>query len=299
MTLFRVRRHRPLPKTLINVFAELVSRVDKELAICPLTPAAVHEARKSVKRLRALVSLVALDLDRNRARFDRVLRDVNRTLSATRDATVAITTFENLATAANEALINDFAVARAALDRRLAGVHDREINVDREVVRPLKDLLQRWKRRTWGRDEWALLEPNLRRTYRRGRRMNREIAAGAPTERLHELRKLVKQTQYHFEFLIPIAPMRMQTEHDDWERLADTLGQHHDLWVLQDLLRTTPSKELSRSARTLVLGQVCSAARVLEHHAARWSPILYAERARAFTDRLGTYWQLWQEFAGQ
>lgn len=294
MPLFRVHRHRPLPKTLRRLFAMLVQRADKELAAAPLTPIAVHEARKSVKRLRALVSLVASGLGDERRAFDHALRDINRALSATRDATVALATLDGLSLQAGDGLANDFAACRAALDRRLAHVTERELDVQQDVLAPLHRLQQAWKKWAWTADEWELLEPNIRRTYRRGRRMYDTISAGAPAERLHDLRKLVKQTQYHLEFLLPIAPLRMQSEHDEWERLADALGHHHDLWVLQGLLETAPAKELPRAARGLILGEIRDAARRLEHQVAQQAPIVYAERPRAFTARLDVYWQKWR-----
>lgn len=293
MTLFRVHRRRPLRKTLRKVFVSLVSRVEKELAVTPLTPPSVHEARKSVKRLRALVSLVAHHLKSKARVFDRMLRDVNRVLSATRDATVSTATLETLAQEVDPGLLNDFAAAQAALDRRLAHTHTRDLNVIRDVVGPLRTLARRWERQAWPSHAWRLLEPDLRKTYRDGRRMLREVVEGAPAERLHDLRKLVKQTQYHAEFLKRIGAPRLPAEHDEWERLADLLGQHHDLWVLQELLRTMSTKDLPRISRTLVLAEVCHAARKLERQATELAPILYAERPRAFTDRWHAYWKQW------
>lgn len=293
MTLFRIRRHRPLRKTLRKVFAELVSRVEKELAVSPLPPNAVHEARKSVKRLRALVSLVAHDLGKEAKVFDRCLRDVNRVLSDVRDATVALTTLDALAIAADQGLANDFAAARAALDRRLAAVHEHAFDVDRDVLVPLKVLRRQWQRHEWSSDEWGILEPNLRMTYREGRRMLREIDAGAPAERLHDLRKLVKRTQYHAEFLMPIGAPRMQTEHDEWEQLADHLGHHHDLWVLEQLLRTTTTRDLTRVSRSLILGEIRHRVRQTEEQIHQWAPLLYAERPRAFSARWHAYWKHW------
>ncbi len=294
MTLFRIRRRRPLQKSLRHLFGVLVERAEKELTLSPLLPAAVHEARKSVKRLRAMVSLVASDMGDEAARFDRTLRDINRALSATRDATVALATLDGLALSVGNGLANDFSVCRAALDRRLARVSERELDVRREVVTPLQRLQQRWRKWVWSDDEWRILEPNLRRVYRQGRRQYRDIAAGAPAEALHDLRKDVKGTQYHFEFLTPIAPQRLQSEHDEWERLADALGNHHDLWVLEGLLLTTPAKQLPRAARVLIVGEARSAARQLERQIGQLAPIVYAERPRSLIGRLAAYWHHWR-----
>ena len=293
MTLFRIRRHRPLHKTLRKVFAELVARVDKELAVSPLPPTAVHEARKSVKRLRALVSLVAHNIGRDAQRFDRRLRDVNLVLSDARDATVAMSTLEALAVSADHGLANDFTAARAALDRRLAAIHEHTFDVDRDVLLPLRELRRRWQRHDWPTDEWAILEPNLRRTYRDGRKLLQAIDAGAPAERLHDLRKLTKRTQYHAEFLMPIGTPRLQTEHDEWEHLADQLGQHHDLWVLEQLLRTMSTRDLTRVSRSLILGEIRQRVRRTEEQIHEWAPLMYAERPRAFADRWYAYWKHW------
>lgn len=294
MPLFRIRRRYSLQKSLRRLFAVLVARVEKELAVTPLPPTAVHEARKSVKRLRAMVSLVAADMEDEATRFDRTLRDINRTLSATRDASVALTTLDHLALAAGDGMASDFAVCRAALDRRLAHLAEQPLDIHREVLTPLQRLQRRWKKWDWQGDEWKLLEPNLRQTYRDGRRMYREITLGAPAEVLHDLRKRVKATQYHFEFLTPLAPQRLQAEHDDWERLADALGNHHDLWVLDGLIQTTSGKDLPRATRGLILGETQAAARQLERQIAHLAPIVYAERPRAFAARIGAYWHIWR-----
>ncbi len=294
MPLFRIRRRYSLQKSLRRLFTVLIDRVEKELTLTPVPPTAVHESRKSVKRLRALVSLVAADMGDEASQFDRTLRDINRTLSATRDASVALTTLDHLALAAGDGMASDFAVCRAALDRRLAHLAEQPLDIHREVLTPLQRLQRRWKKWDWQGDEWTLLEPNLRRTYRDGRRMYREITLGAPAEVLHDLRKRVKATQYHVEFLIPLAPQRMQPEHDDWERLADVLGNHHDLWVLEGLIQTTSGKDLPRATRGLILGETQAAARQLERQIARLAPIVYAERPKAFTARIGAYWQIWR-----
>lgn len=294
MPLFRIRRRDSLQKSLRRLFVVLVNRAEKELAQTPLPPTAVHESRKSVKRLRALVSLVADDMGAEALRFDRTLRDINRTLSATRDASVALTTLDHLSLAAGDGMASDFAVCRAVLDRRLAHLTEQLLDIHREVLTPLQRLQRRWKKCDWQGDEWSLLEPNLRRTYRAGRRMYREITLGAPAEVLHDLRKRVKATQYHLEFLTPLAPQRLQAEHNDWERLADALGNHHDSWVLERLIQTTSGKDLPRATRGLILSEIQAAARLLEQQIAHLAPLVYAERPKAFAARIGAYWHIWR-----
>lgn len=254
---------------------------------------AVHDARKSVKKLRALLRLIRPELGGNTYdNFNRALRDAARLLSRVRDAAAVLESFDKL-------------VDHAALDRaNFAGVRSRleqardssgGVNSRREVMTQAEADLQQllsqvecWSLRDHG---WQLLSGGFRSTYQRGARALRHASAQPGPESFHEWRKQVKYHWYHLRFLAPLWPGLIKAHAEELEQLSDWLGDEHDLSVLKGHVLAwedaegLPLDEFARAidqrtdelrARALALG-----ARV------------YGERPKRLVQRFRTYFRAW------
>jgi len=185
----------------------------------PRDPAeAVHDARKRIKKTRALLRLArpAMRADAFRA-YNRELRDQGRALSGTRDADALAETVDELAEHNTRRVKR--AHFMAVRGRFVAGAELPEHRVD-ELAR--------------GVDHWPLggissatVRDALTTTYRRGRK----AAAKPPTtENLHEWRKRVKDLWYQARLL------RIKRLARDAKVLSKLLGSDHDLALLSSEL---------------------------------------------------------------
>ena len=199
---------------------------------------AVHAARKSLKRARAVLRLARDELgDDVYRRENAAYRDAGRRLAAARDADVMIDTLEAVTGAAGgEGHRNGDAGLRARLEgerERARAALEADESERREAVAALEDARARI-------DDWHLdddvapLAAGLRRIYRRGRRRMRAAREEPTDERLHEWRKRAKDLWHGYELLDRAQPRAMRARARDAHRLAELLGEDHDLAVLRE-----------------------------------------------------------------
>jgi CHAD domain-containing protein len=291
---FRLRRDKPVHRTIGKLFASHVARCQSLLTgRDDPEPGRIHEARKSVKRLRALVSLVRYDLGKHARWFDRRLRDVNRTLSDIRDAHALREAMDHLVTSDAD-VPDDFAQVRARL---LAWTDQRERlspEAGESVVRQLNDIAERWNQMRLRERGWSLLEENIRSAYRDARKSALKISASAPIQGFHELRKLVKVTQYHWEFLEPMWPDRLHAELCAYESLTETLGRLHDALLLETWLDHPHQATLPPETKLRVLRRLRQQQVELQRQACELAPRCFAEKPRSVCQRMQHYWRSWR-----
>jgi CHAD domain-containing protein len=192
----------------------------------------VHEARKNLKKARAVLRLVKEELGPEYGEENRRLRDVGRHISALRD------------THATLKVLDEFA-AKQRMKRRLAGVRT-ELEQSRMALE--------------GQPEWAVLLPELgaalktvsRRiedwplrattmqalgkglsiSYQRAREALAAARKGGDPEQFHELRKRTKTHLYQLRVMDGISGGRWRNRIAELKKLSDCIGQQHDLIVL-------------------------------------------------------------------
>lgn len=170
----------------------------------------VHEVRKSLKRLRALLRLVQDDLgERAYARETELLRDAGVRLARARDAEVLLSTLDGLIAAHPNQLGGRRGVQRlrARLQTECDGAPELALADSATHAGVLEELCGLRARVA----EWELadpggieaIEPALKRLYGKGRRRLRraERGSGKSGRRLHEWRKRVKDLRYAAEML--------------------------------------------------------------------------------------------------
>jgi CHAD domain-containing protein len=202
---------------------------------------AVHEARKSLKRARALVRLGRDALgDAAYRRENAAYRAAGRRLAAARDAEVVVQTLDDVTeryadelhpngdAALHERLEREREAARVALEE---GGNERDATV--AALEHGRARIAAWQLE----DDIAPLTRGLRRIYRRGRRRMRDARKDPSVEALHEWRKRVKDLWHAYELLRPARPKEMKRRAKDVHRLADLLGEDHDLAVLRERAR--------------------------------------------------------------
>jgi CHAD domain-containing protein len=255
---------------------------------------AVHETRKALKRLRAMLGLLAGELGEHAyERESRTLRDVGRLLSGARDAEVMLATLDALIERHPRKLTRRGGVRR--LRARLAAEHERRqrhtLGEPAALAQALGQLRAfRARAGAWSLSERAgieLVQDDLQRLYQQGRRRHRRAARtnGADMQAMHQWRKRVKDLRYATEMLDQPSLARRA------DSLGETLGEDHDLAVLAQRIRTDAkrakgSQRVGRRTRKLLLGVIAKRRRKLQRRALRKGRRLYADSPKKFLRRV-------------
>jgi len=276
---------------------------------------AVHETRKTLKRLRALMRMLRDELPTGEfVAGNAALRDMGRRLAGARDGEVMLATLDQLLERHPRKLARRRSLA--SLHERLAGERDRaaaralldDTAARRAVIGELRALRSRalqW--RLPDREGMELAAPGLARIYRQGRRRHRR-AAGAKGERtraMHEWRKRVKDLRHAAEALDREDPSRhgrrrrgrggKQRRREAArihrlarraDTLAELLGEDHDLAVFAERVHDDPGLELGRATRRTLLRLIARRRRQLRRRALRGGERLYRRRPKRFLVRV-------------
>jgi CHAD domain-containing protein len=242
---YRLRTGEPTPEGLRRIARGQLDRAHAELKGAPKRKlaVAVHDTRKSLKRLRAAVRLGRDALGEGTyKRENQAFRDTGRRLAWVRDASVLIETLDDLEQAAGRELPSG---ATAGLRKRLEAERKealQSLKEDDVVIDAVLDELEdaRTRTATWtlDTDGFSALEPGLRRIYRRGRKAMNAAAEEPSTENLHEWRKRVKDLWHAEQILRPASPKKMKKLAKRMHELSDLLGDDHDLAELRKYAAT-------------------------------------------------------------
>lgn len=280
----------------------------------------VHEARKALKRLRALLRLLVDELgERTYEHESAVVRDVGRRLAGARDAEVLLSTLDGLLERQPKlGRRRGVQRLRARLRRERDGAAERALAAGVGLDGALAELLAlRMRIAAWrldGRDDLNALAPALARIYGKGRRrMRRAADAGRRSRgrRLHEWRKRVKDLRYVAEMLeradaeAPARGKRAKKARrqaraqakfvDDVahraDELGELLGEEHDLAVLAERVRTEARargapRPPGRRSRKALLKAIERRRKRLRKRALRDGAKLYNRKPKRFVRRM-------------
>jgi CHAD domain-containing protein len=290
---FALGRREPAAEGIRRVARAQIDRAAGRLAdhAPPDAGAAVHEARKALKRARAVVRVARGDLgDAVYRRENTALRDAGRRLSGTRDAHVLLETLDALTERyADELPLAAFAGLRSVLAAEDAAAHQR-LAADAAGVRDLVGTLEAaggrvrdWPLRQKG--DARALAPGVEWIYRRGRKAQRRAAKDPTTEHLHDLRKRAKDLWYAAEIVRPAAPKPTKRLAARAERVADAIGADHDIAVLLEAAHARA--EALAPGELEQLTEVAGRRRTrLQRKALKQAARLYATRPERLAKRL-------------
>jgi CHAD domain-containing protein len=255
---------------------------------------AVHDARKRLKKSRALLRLVRSDMPASRFRGEnRALRERGRSMSGARDADALIETVDRVteraagrvSTGAFEALRAEF-VARAATERETeAALEDHAAG-----ARALDARVADWPLEHC---DDATLVAGLARTYTRGRDAFRRADRNPSTENLHAWRKRVKDLWYQQRLLRPAWPGMLKSQAAEAKHLSKVLGNDHDLAVLDAAISSRPAHAPAAEAEVEALLEVIANWRAeLLDEARALGRRVYAESPKRFRGRMRRYVRL-------
>lgn len=245
----------------------------------------VHEARKTIKRMRALARLLRTEI--GESEFQRVngsLREVGQRLAVARDAAVQVATLSALRERHSDEL------AGAGVDDLLARLRREQLRPDAgepdsDVLGAVAQMRRELLRWSVLRHESGALTDGLRSIYRSGRRRYRRARQGhgRDPEAMHDWRKRAKSLYYALDMLDGERVKEVAKSTRMAELVGDVLGQEHDLWMLAERLRI--DEALPTADRAVLLELIERRRERLRARALELGKRLYERKPRRFAAR--------------
>jgi len=297
---YRLKEQESIPIGIKRIATEQVAKAIDELSNTDNfgVDEAVHQARKRLKKTRAVVRLVRDRLGKKayqqeNARF----RNLGRKLAYLRDAKVQIKTLDNLinqysGTVDPETFTDLRRELRVDYCREYQRILDEGVIVSVEnKLKDTKNKIDDWKIDSNG---WLSLDRSLKRVYKRGYQGLHTAISEPTAENLHDWRKRIKYLRYQLCILRPVWAEMIKAWVDSTHDLSDLLGEEHDLAVLQECVWSQPER-FDRDDVLETLTSLCDRRRQeLQSAAILLGKRLYVEKPKHFVHRLGNYWQIWQ-----
>ena len=196
-------------------------------------PEAVHEARKEIKRLRAVFRLARGGMARADFRkISKTMRLAAKPMAALRDAQVKRQALETLAGKNAKRKFPDLSAALETNFRQKRREFERHdlAAVAKFILKTVRRQLADMKLKPSGS---AKMEQGLKNSHRRCQNAWM-VAARKPTpENFHAWRQQVKNFWHQLQFFGPKGPARARAMMRKLETLAGELGNDHDLVLLQ------------------------------------------------------------------
>jgi CHAD domain-containing protein len=315
---FRFDIPEALHKAIPRIARERIDRIIKSLSEKPQPGTeSIHEARKDLKSIRALLRLARGSIDGEvRFRENTLFRDAGRSLSTIRDPQAlleALKYFSNPhrsnsgpSREKQEAIRAFIAKIRAKIEEKL--VDGLPPGVTRSLVKELRQARRRaalWFEGTLlpPGNEWEMfVGTGLRRTYRKAKNLVWQFEVighdTAADQTWHELRKSAKALGYQLRLLKPIWPGMMDAFLEEIDQLTDRLGDANDLAILRAKILNEPyspsETQESGETRRIFLQLLDHRKQKLHLDAFALARLIYAEKPSQFERRVAGYWQIWR-----
>jgi CHAD domain-containing protein len=248
---------------------------------------AIHEIRKAVKRVRALLKLMRPVFGDGYDLEMAAWRNLGQILSAVRDAEAMLQALEELRPACPEKLY-------ALLRRRLMEKKRETLRHINPVIAKLAAGLRKSTTRLkfWPMEDegFRTIEPGWKRTYRMGARAMQEAEKEPSPENLHNLRKRTKEHYFQLRLLEGLWDRKLRRHKAKAQRLEEMLGAHRNLVVLKATILEEAAGNVAGFLAVLDKKEKDLAAKVL-----KLGVRVYSERASRMMRRVKQRWEHWTD----
>jgi CHAD domain-containing protein len=239
---YRFKLAEPIKRGFQRIGLEQIERAEHELLTVSNHEAAIHETRKCLKRIRALLRLVRAGLKPGDfARANAAFRQLGGLLSETRDNQVMLQTVAKLEAANVQAPLQG--LKRAIMASRNSGSAT-DPGLLAAAVNGLREARQHFEGLKLAPANFGTLREGLERSYGHGRRVLEHAFADKDDEPIHDLRKRVQQHWRHMQLLGNAWPDYAAARVCAARGLSQQLGDFQDLSVLKAFVRNAPAEQL-------------------------------------------------------
>jgi hypothetical protein len=287
----RLNRGRPAARALARVVAKELEKAIEDLGHRRgvSRAEAVHEARQSVKKARAVLHLLKQNLGRD-YRVDGRLRSLAHRLSSLRDADASPEIMNALRD--HYPGIVTRSMSRAVQRGLLARTRGTVARVDPDRLLPLvagelERLRTRVQRRIRRVTQAGAMRSGLKRGYRRARKAMACVRTHHEDAQFHAWRRRIKDHWYQMR-LLGCLNTHAQARIRRLKQLATWLGDDHNLVVLRATILEAPARFGDERMTAIVLGCVAKYQTTLRRRALRYGRQLFASTPSAFGAQIDT-----------
>jgi CHAD domain-containing protein len=290
---FRFKLAEPFEDGIRRIAREQIERAQAQLKGSDDPVVAVHETRKALKRLRALLRLIRPALGESIYRDENVrLREIGAGLSSTRDRHVLLETVLKLETGTS--------LGSKGLAQRLRDViirangtanPEHEAAAIKQAHARLGVAKKRFAHLNVDNNGFDIVAPGLEQCYRKARRALHRAYAEPSDEAFHDWRKGTQRHWRHMVLLSRAWSACFDARIAEARALSQILGDDHDLALLVGFIHSGRAEEL----------EVAQIAAVEEAARQRQSQLramahprglrLFAEGPRNLRRRVAAYWE--------
>ena len=286
---YRFKLNEPVEKAVRRIVRSQIDQALDELSAEEILAKGVHESRKSLKRMRALIRLIAPAMGSKKAKArNAALRDIGLLLESRREADVCLDTLSQLEQTVDT---GDLAALAGLRDRlisnEMAGAALLDPAIAEQARAALIEEARRFSKIRIKGKGFAALSEGLEDSYRAGRRALAKATRTPTSETVHDLRKTVQWHWRQMSLLSRAWPDEFQARIAAARELSQILGDDHDLAMLEQAAcgLGLPAAQMAEISSICLTRQ--TALRTIAH------PLcgrLFAETAGAFRRRMAAYW---------
>lgn len=278
-----------------RILAEEIGRIQALLRASNVKKVkAVHDARRTFKKMRAALRLVRPAIDPEPyATLNTTFRDWGRQLSASRDAYVVTQTLNMLLQRYDNYLkeepvnkIRDY--LQVQYKKRQ---HDNPLSRDQmlALAEAMPEVLGIIDYSPLIPDQLRILTGGLERTYNAGRKAFLEAQNDKKAPLFHEWRKQTKYLWHQHQLLNLYWPVIMEAYSDEFHRLSELLSDEHDLFILHNRLREDDMQSLYEPYRDPLECCIRDQQNALRQSAIDKGRMLFSESPDRFVKRIKQY----------
>ncbi len=293
-------------KNTIQLINSIISaQIEWAISLCntPVADAefAVHEIRKTMKRLRAILHFTRFVIGEERFNAENNrLREVSYLLTSLRKSAAHISTFNAVAEsyfmkrqikAADD--IKNYLISKKEEEYRKLSIKQNILAVCLKHLSAIKAMQPLIVAENFNSSVRDLLLEGLKRTYKTGRKRLQIALTDSSTANNHNFRKSVKYFWYQLQLLKNIWPGVLGKYILTLDKIGEKLGIEHDLAELA--FEITENKDIQSEEMEKAISAIEIIRKKYQQQAWPLSEKVYAESPGAFARRMEAYWKLYFE----
>lgn len=296
---YRLKAKESVPEGIRRIVREEIESATNQLTHANGTKRdeAIHEARKSIKKIRGALRLMQPELGAIYNQENKRLGETGRHLSEIRDAAAIVEVFDGVVEKYRDQLQPDAArEIRRGLQKNKQEI-ERRVKVD-AVVRQAVSALRATAREIAGwplqTDGFEALAPGFKKRYRRGQDAMAIARKQPAPETFHEWRKRVKDHWYHVRLLESLWTEVLQARESALKDLETWLGDDHNLVVLREKLQAKPEQYGGDSNVQVFTVLLKDYGKELRDKSLSLGERVYEQKPKLLIREMSKLWDAWQ-----
>jgi len=288
---FHIRNGRSIERELGRLARDEFRTALEQLGESHPDEEAIHDARKSLKKIRAVLRLVEPALGSEYRDQNEQLRAAAHSLGALRDADVTAATIEALQGRYSTVITESMArQVEGNLRRRHRGLETREPRLVNRATPVLRRLQEQTPQDIREAARFKIVRRAVRDGYRRARKALADVQLDSDAALVHLFRRRVKNHWYQMRLLECIHPTPRRRART-LRQLDAHLGDDHNLALLRAALLEGGSDIAPAETSALLLGCIDKRQTTLRKRALKVAGRLLRRRPKDFDRSLRRWWR--------